>query len=58
MGIVTVLRSGRPKDQALDAVRTAGKILSAKKEDIPHKNDVNRFNDELDLFMRDDLVPE
>jgi len=58
VGIVTALRSGRPRDQALAAVLTAGKILGAKKEDIPHKIAVRRFNAELDLFMSDSLVPE
>lgn len=58
VGIITGLRSSRPKDQALAAVQTAGKILGTKKEDIPPKIGVRRFNDELEFFIRDGLVPE
>lgn len=58
MGFITGLRSSRPKDQALAAVQTAGKILGTKKEDIPPKIGVRRFNDEIEFFIRDGLVPE
>jgi hypothetical protein len=57
MGTITALRSGRPKDQALAAVWTAGKILGTKKEDIPFKIGARRFNDELEFFVSDGLVP-